>query len=402
MSPDRRVRRTWLRAAGAVCLAAAVRAAPCPAADTGLEASLGVRAEYNDNVAFTRTDARDDLLAVVSPAVRWRYAGERYTLRPSLSADLWKYADRTELDDFQWFAGLDCAQAFTERLQGNASASYREDTTLETELEETGIVRRREDRFRFVLGTGVSYLATERSRAEISYRYSDTAFATAANEDYTSHAVTAAYTRSLNPRGDVLTLQPSYVRYDSTSSEVDNFGFTVGYTRHATETLTGRAAAGVRYTRVDQRRAFLFGPVLVVVDAEDSNWGFVADLALEYRGERTTATAGYSQDLIYSSDGEPFDRRRLYLNGTFRLTRRLVAGLGTDWNWTRSEAAGNVTGDSRYYRVGPYLSYRWTENQDLSVRYDYSYDKDEDAGGDEVATRNRVWVLWTLRYPFRS
>ena len=72
----------------------------------------------------------------------------------------------------------------TERLTVNGNFSYVNDTTLDSQLEETGIVTFRTDRKRYNGGLELSYRLSELSNAGFGYNHQSTRYGSYLYEDY--------------------------------------------------------------------------------------------------------------------------------------------------------------------------------------------------------------------------
>lgn len=376
--------------------------------------TIGARGEYNDNVFFSRTVTQDDFILSAEPSFGLGYANERWTLNSRANMAFLRYVDNPDLNYERVDVGLDAAYAVSERFQFTANAFYAEDETLESQLEETGVVGDRSDRSRYSLGGGALYRLTEMSDLSLDLGYGETEYdETSTNQDAAYDNVSLTYNRRLANMRDMISLVLAYDGYDSEASKVNNWGFSFGWAREFSETLSLSAFVGVRYTDVTYRlirSEVVFDPSLLpffpfrqefeAVEQSESNWGGLANIALEKRWETVSLTAGFRQDLVYSAAGEPIDRQRLYLTLGKRISTRLNTGLSV--GLYRSESSGEFSQeDSWHFSVSPSLSYRLTENHRLAAGYGYDYHHDnaveENAGYD----RNRVWVAVTYRFPKR-
>jgi len=90
---------TWW-AVGLPIIAVAQTSTPSTAAGQGfhVEPSLRVTAVASDNVSFTSTDTRSDVVLVTTPALRLTGKGPEYELNGSISADALVYLGRTLAD----------------------------------------------------------------------------------------------------------------------------------------------------------------------------------------------------------------------------------------------------------------------------------------------------------------
>ena len=361
---------------------------PAMAQDITLVPSLDIRGEYDDNVLFERTNEIDDYLAMIGPALSLDYASELLNLESIIGVDFLRYADQTDLNTENERYELNGGYRFKERWTLNGNFSYIKDTTLESELQETGLVNVREDRHRYNAGGGLSYQVSELSDMNINYIHTKTDFDFVGNVDYDYDAITLSHNRRLENERDIITLQPSYSTRESEVSDVDNYGLSFGWSHSFSETSQLRAFLGARYTEVrfgDERQ-----------DYED--WGGTADISFRKTGEISSTLLGYRRDLTTSASGEAIEVDRIYCNLRRDVIGRLGIGFRGNLSFTRSE--GNFDGeDTRYFEVIPSLDYQITENHTLELAYVYSRAEDRNLTEDRERERNRVWIALDFRFP---
>jgi len=361
---------------------------PAVAQDITLVPSLEIRGEYDDNVLFTRTNEIDDYLTTIGPALTLDYATELLNLESKIAVGFLRYADEKDLNTENQRYVLNGGYRFTERWNLNGNFSYIKDKTLESELEETGLVNVREDRHRYNAGGGLSYQVSELSDMNINYIHTKTDYDFVGNVDYDYDAVTLSYNRRLKSERDIITVQPSYSSRDSEVSEADDYGLSFGWSHSFSETLQLRAFLGARYTEVrfgDERQDY-------------ENWGGTADISLRKTGEVSSTLIGYRRDLRTSAYGEAIEVDRIYCDLRRRVIGRLGIGFRGNLYFTRSE--GNFDGeDSRYFEVIPSLNYQITENHTLELAYVYSREEDRNLAEDRERERNRVWIALNFTFP---
>lgn len=376
-------------------LLAALMALPgvSPAAETTVVPWLKVRGEYDDNVLFSRTTEIDDYLAIVSPGLSLDYATAVMSLRSTLNADILRYRDQEDLNTENQRYAVDGTFGFVERLQMTAGLLYVDDTTLDSELEETGLVGVRSDRKRFEGRGGIGYQVTELSELRMDYEYTKTDYDFVSYVDYDSNAVVLAFNRRLGTGRDTFSLQPFFTRYDSDLSRVDAFGLSLGWIHAFGERMNLTAYLGARYSDIEYTLADR-------VETENK-WGGVSDIALSYSQELAVWTLGYLADLRYSAYGEPINVHRGYGKVNWRITERFGTDLAVSYYYTKSEGDLPIRYENRrYLEVRPVLFYRMTEDHRVELGYTYGRDHDKAVvGPDKTADRNRVWISFHFSFP---
>ncbi len=366
--------------------------------------SLSLRGEYDDNIAFENRDELDDYLATISPSLLFKYASERVKINSSLALDVLRYSDETDLNDEYQHYNLDGEYQLTEKLALTGQGSFIKDTTLESELEETGLVNFREDRRRYTLGGGFAYRLSERNSWQLNYNFVKTNYDGRENVDYESHTVSGTFQHQLANMRDFLILQPYYTYYDSDVSKVDNYGLVAGFEHPFSETLHLSLHSGARYTEssYDQWKVhWIFPPFvyeLVSQREHDNNWGWLADFSLKKTAERWTAEIGYDRDLSFGSSGESIERNRFHFTGDYKINTRFRARLTTSLYYTESDSDYSDE-DSRYFNVTPSISYKLTERYSLVLAYSYAETYDKTLDSNRHYDRNRVWLSLDFHFP---
>lgn len=367
--------------------------------------SIGLRGEYNDNVVFESDDEEDDFAAILEPSVSLDYRSERLQLKSMARAAIWRYASEKYLDTENYFFTVGGSCNPHERLETRAHASYIRDTTLESELEETGLVVSRQERDRYRGSWGMTWQLTERTDVGCDFTHAKTEYDRALL-DYETNTLSFDINRRMNDSGDVLTIRPYYENYKSDASKVDNYGLSLGWAHQFSETLGLTAFAGVRYTEIEYklvRVEIAYDPdphlVFTEVEEKDDNWNWVADISLKKTWETFTIHGGYQQHLRYSSEGDPLDVYKIYAEYEQKITPRLDFSFLASASMTKSEGRFEQE-DSKFVSLGTSLDYRLTENHLLRAGYSYNWYRDETVpGGSQTYDRNRVWIAAVFKFP---
>ena len=393
-----------------IVLLMAFCAAGTAEANTLVTPRVSVRAEYDDNVRFTRTDPVGDGILGLRPSVELQYRTERLESNTSAAVRALRYLEESDLNREEILLDSSLSYGLLERLSLQGDVSYHKDSALESELEETGLVTHQEDRVFMSAGGGFIFHLTELQELGGSFSLSQTEYDGDRFTDYdTSHAA-LSWTRRFRNQRDALILQPYWSSNTSDASEVKTLGFMVGWNRMLTEKWSLKAFAGLRRTQTEYQRAqqevvfdpnllpaFPFRLELETSTQEETSWGGVADVSFRWTGETWRFDVSYNRDLSYTSQGEPIERDRLGLSVRKRLTKRLIAqcsatGYLSQYDGQFSEA------ETRHVIFSPSISYRLTETHQLSAGF--RYDVNEDASREDTRRdRKRIWVSVDFAFP---
>jgi hypothetical protein len=363
------------------------------AQDITLIPSISLSGEYDDNVTFSRNEENDDYAGIVSPGFRLDYASELLSFKTSALVDVLRYYDDSDLDTENWKYALNGVYRLVERWSVSGDFSYIKDETLDSELEETGIVFRRDERERLNAGGGISYVLSELSDIGAEYSYSKTDYDDKGLDDYDRSSVSLSYNRKFNNGLDVISVTPQYSRGNSDESKVDGYRLTVGWTHLPSETYRLGVSLGVRYTTTDYDD-----------NRNDSNnWGGVADINLRKSGENYSVKVGFNSDVYYKpSTAEVIQVFKVYGDYSRRILERLSMGVRGRVSLAKSEDDDAADDDDIwYFRVDPFLRYMLTENHSLRLAYTYQQEYDKNFNDDERTDRNRVSLTLNFNFPYK-
>jgi len=359
-----------------------------PAAETILTPSVGIKAEYNDNIDFSHGNERDDYISTISPGLKLDYKTERTVFGAMAKVDVLNYLDYTDENTVNQNYGLNVSHKLFEKLGVRAGGSYIRDTTNDSYLEETGLVTRKSTRNFYRGGAGLSYNLTEVSDMDLDYFHSQSDYDAEDKVDSTTDSVSLAYRHAFHERRDIVSIIPLYSRYDSDTSTTDNYGLTLGLMHRLQETLTMNVALGVRYSDAEYHD----------LGTTDSNWDWTADISATRSWETASASIGYGRNLYYDDQGTPVNVDRFYARANKNLTERFGVSLTGSLYFSKSDDSVDTV-DSRYYEVTPSLYYNFTRDHRLEVGYSYANDDDKTLTDNREAERNRVWILLTFNFP---
>jgi outer membrane protein assembly factor BamA len=379
------------------------------AGEVTLVPTLRVRAERDDNVLFTSYSPISDYVAEITPGISADFRTERGNVNVTADIDVLRYAQNTNLDRENERVAVVAGYALTELLQGRMSAAYINDTTLDTQLLETGIVTVFQDVERYSGGAGLTYRLSPRADLGVEMFYESVIYG-GPSVDYQNFRVSFPYNWLLPNAKSTLTVLPNYEAYTSDVSDVNNYGMSFGLAHPFTETWNLRAFVGVRYTQTDYRfvqQEVVFDPSLLPaypfrvvpreVNVTDSNWAGVADLSITKKGEAYEWSLGYVHDLTYSS-GQPVNLHRVY--GTYQrsLTSRLGFVLTASAYDSEQQGAFDQT-DYQYFDGSFIVFYKLTENHRLQAGYRYRVQWEDSAQQNQKIDDNMFFVSLALAFP---
>jgi len=235
---------------------------PTQAAEWSAEPSISLRTGYNDNIRLTTADHDSVWETTLTPAVKFGVAKEHQGLFGGASASIRRFSggsgreSSSTLDREDYHLNTN-AYHKTPRNVFKANLNYTRDSTLDSELDETGnVIDVRATRERITLGPSWEAMLTEKTRLKLGYQYTDVSF----SDDpgitdlvkYNYDVFSSALIHQLTARNQG-TLSASYSRYQpDTDLDSDTLSLQAGISRNFSETLVASFLAGVRRTTSDQ------------------------------------------------------------------------------------------------------------------------------------------------------
>ncbi len=198
--------------------------------------------------------------------------------------DFRRYEDDSNLDDNNSRFEINSFHNL-ERSRLGLDLGFIKDTTLDSQLEATGLVFDRVDRQRINVSPNWTYILNERTRVNASYSYTDVEYKNAGGTgfvDYTLNSAQASLTRVLNEQ-TTASITLSRTKSDNDNDvESTNTNLQGGASYQFSETLSTSLFAGVRRTEVDFSQTSLIpifsgntiiGFVPLTEDVSNSDWG---------------------------------------------------------------------------------------------------------------------------------
>ena len=352
-----------------------------------VETAVSVGGEYSDNVAFERETPREDFFVTAKPSIDFNYLQDNYRLSSKLWVGVERYFSETDEDRENYEGALKGDYYASPRLRMNAQASYRRDTTQETQLYETGEVTARQDRDRYQGEMGLVWNFSETALVDLSYEYQQREFEKSTSIDYNRHTLSCAYRRMFNHTRDAWFVEPLYYYQDADNSKMNYYSLSLGWDHRFTETLKMVTSFGARYATQDYDGGF-----------DDDNSGMIADISFEKKHDETlNSVVGYKRNLYTGINGGQNEVDQFYCNLNYRMLSRLRVGVRGGL-YLRRQPEGDSDQDRVYFNVRPTLNYKLTERHSIEVGYSYENEYDNARTNERTVDRNRVWVMLNLRH----
>ncbi|MGD9161042.1 MAG: outer membrane beta-barrel protein, partial [Desulfobacteraceae bacterium] len=110
------------------------------AAEVTLSPSISGAVRYDDNISFSRGSKENDFIFTITPGAELRYKTDKALFETGLKGNLSRYKEYDELDQNHYNINFGGNVSLSERFRLDGSASLIRDSTLDSELSETGII----------------------------------------------------------------------------------------------------------------------------------------------------------------------------------------------------------------------------------------------------------------------
>lgn len=331
-----------------------------------VSSDVTLQEKYEDNVSFSSTAQESSWLTTFAPGVRARYGSEHTSVSASGRWEGRAYATDSGLNTVNQFyaAGVEHRR---ERITAGASAGLIFDTTLDSELQDTGIVLDRDQRLSATVGADLGYAVSELTRTTWRYRYNNARYDAPALVDYFDHGVQWETVRVLSERNQSagVSLNGMFVDADPTYRSQE-WSATASYVHPLSEQDRASLTAGVRWTRVETG---------IPLETVSTDTGLVGDASLTRQWEAANLSLSVGKRTNPSGSGRLVDTTRLGLRGAYAVTDHVAATLRGDWYRNTDVVSFGSRQDSTFVSVEPGISWRMTERVTAAAAYTHEHQR---------------------------
>ena len=383
-------------------------------AEWSIEPSVSVREEYNDNIRLTTLPHKSVWGTSLTPAVNFSSKTEISEITGGARLNFNRYSGEPNLDSSDQIFSL-LSKYKTERNTFGLNGSYVRDTTLASELISTGVVQARKQRGNLTLNPSWTTFASERTWFTLDYQLSRVKYddgAAAGLIDYNNQTASVSAVHRLSEQ-DQLSGTIYYSKYETSPANFksNTTGLRLGITHDFSETFNGALSLGARSTlsKVQQNALVCPAPVIlcqfglvafqvVPFTTETRSHGYTLNASLNKQFETTTLSGQISREANPSANGALVQADRIAFSVANKFSPTLTGSV--DASIYRSRYIGNIitSSDSRYYTVGPRLSWRMSEWWSLDTGYTHSR-QEYDNASTAAATANSAYVLVRYDWP---
>jgi len=386
----------------------AVCAAGVDAAEWKIDPTVAFRAGYNDNVRLTIDDEVSSAEVRLSPSAVFSVVTPTSGVSGNLRFDFRRFEDDSDLDDNN-VRFITSSYHRMERSELGLDLDFIKDTTLDSQLENTGLAFGRVTRYTVNVGPNWTYKLDERTDARFGYTYSDVQYDNSEETrfvDFHINSGEASLQRVLNER----TLASITLSHSQSNNDNDvkskNTNLQGGGSYRFSETLSASLFVGVRHTKADYSQSSLIpifaGDIIIGFiplneDVSRSDWGstYSGGLTKDFLRGQTSLSA--SRAISNDINGIPIEVDRLRWNNLYRFSETLSAELNLSFYQSETGNDARSSLNREYYQIEP--RFNWDFEQFWRISGSYRYRKQTFDNTSDDATQNAAYLTLTYQWP---
>ena len=391
-----------------VTILLAACAAGVDAAEWKIDPTVAFRTGYNDNIRLTIDDEVSSAEVRLSPSAVFSVATPTSGSSGNLRFDFRRFEDDSDLDDNN-VRFVTSSYHRMERSELGLDLDFIKDTTLDSQLVNTGLVLDRVDRRTINIGPSWTYNLDERTNARFGYTYRDVQYDDTDETGYVDFHINsgeASLQRVLNERTVAsITLSHSQSNNDN-DVESKNTNLQGGGSYRFSETLSASLFVGVRHTKADFSQSSLIpifaGDIIIGFiplneDVSRSDWGstYSGSLTKDFLRGRSGLSA--SRAISNDINGIPIEVDRLRWNNLYRFSETLSAELNLSFYQSETGNDARSSLNREYYDIEP--RFNWDFQQFWRISGSYRYRKQTFDNTSDDATQNAAYLTLTYRWP---
>ena len=378
------------------------------AAEWKIEPTLSFSAGYTDNIRLASDNKTSTADISFRPSTIFSVNTPTSGANGVLNFDFRRFEADSNLNDdnvsitSNFFRNL-------ERSRLGVNLGFVKDTTLDSQLDSTGVVFDRIDRQSISIGPNWTYALNARTNVSSNYKYRQTTYKNANNTGLVDSAVNSAsmsLTRSISSRlQGTITLSGTRSNNDN-DVESTNFSIQGGASYQFDETWSTSLFIGARRTEVNFSQSSqipilsgntIIGFIPLTQDISNNTQGITFNANISKAMQRGNITLTATRSINNDINGQPIETTSLRPSLNYKFSETLSGNL--DLQYTTTKADTNITNslDQASYQISPSFSWSLTKLWSLSGSYRYRKQSFDNARDD--ATQNVVNLALTYIWP---
>jgi hypothetical protein len=388
--------------------------------------SIGLKETYDSKVGYTEDE---DFVHSIIPGLIYDLSTERSKAHFSGIADYSWYSKESAYDGFDQAYLLDLFHNATDRFVLGMKSSFTYDNNSKRSFEETGENLHAADRIVYAVSPFCTYKIDELTEMRMSYRINESNFQGYRHDNTYSDSMVHSFGTSIDRKLTELVSMGltvsadlrAYDKEDGTNhedqyklslltryrfSERTNVRFSVSgnqfYENEVNdESDTSRSinvSAGINHTVSERLIVDVF---IGTGDQTTFDESGTLGLDVTWKGETWKLVGGYKKDITSGARGYDLKRDRIHARGEYLFNEKWRCGFQSVYVYSdQTDSDDDDEEKYTYYSMEPYLQYEIFKNSFIKAGYSYGVYMDRDA--DENITRNQVYIMYTMMFPYED
>jgi hypothetical protein len=343
---------------------------------------------YNDNYQLSAGSNQSEWGHIFLPEASFAMESERWNLSGTGRAALTRFFKESALNTDEHDLTLSVSLKFTEKSLIHFTEINQVDSTLESELIQTGLLSVWTERNLNTFSIGIDQKMSE--RMSLNHQYAFTKVSYAGNNlglnDYYAHSFATTLQDELSERIKLFAdAHFSYSQIDGFVTIARDEGVSAGSKYRFSETVNGSLTAGSHWT--DSSVSY-FGEAL---ESRATGWNLESQLNKEF--ESGHAMIGITRNIQVSGTGSIVQIDRVSSAYDQRLSERLLLSFNGALSSSQPFSNSLFSPRSNDYRVeGKIL---WQAGNEVSMTLDYGYLKVDTEGISSTPQSNSAYLMVT-------
>jgi len=378
--------------------------------------SVNIQTEYDDNKRLSsENSSRIDtsaygVITKVNAKVGMR--SDRYNIAVDNQIILNRYKSDYDLDSEDFNFNFISNYQLTEKHQFGLNADFRQDTTLTSELDETGggtgLVQENIKHKQWSVEPSWSYSLSNTQYIQASYMHAEHNYEESELGSFINYTIdnfSTSFTQQWTPLlSNFISLSAMSFKIPEigegvfeSSRETTEYSINIGAQYQISPTWSTTLTVGERFTKTEQTQKFNFNTLRFeeVITSNDVR-GFIFSFNLEKQFEAGTASLSYSRSTSPQGQGHLQVSDNLVANLVHKLTQKLQLSLNSSFNDISTSGSEDDGNARTYFNIKP--SIRWVIDKQASLTAGYRYRSQAFGDRDDKAISNSVTLNFNYHW----
>ncbi len=388
--------------------------------------SIGIKETYDTKVGYTEDD---DFVHSILPGLLYDVSSETSKAHFSAIGDYSWYSKESDYDGFDQAYQLDLTHDFSDRFAFGMKNDFTYDSNSNRSFEQTGENLRTVDRILYGVSPYLTFDIDELTTGRISYRIRESNYQGYRHDDTYSDSMTHSFGTSVDRKltelvSMGLTASADLRSYDKKNGKNhdDHYKLSVltryryserttlrvsvsgdQYCEHEIDedsdtTRTINVSAGANYAVSERINLDIF---IGTGDQTTFDESGTLGIDIKWKGETWETAGGYKKDITSGSQGYDLKRDRVHGKVEYLLSEKWRCGFQGVFVYS-DQTDSDDDDDERYtyYSMEPYLQYEIFKNSFIKAGYNYGVYMDRE--DDDSITRNQIYLMYTMMFPYED